>query len=145
MYGHTPQMAHNYEKAGRWRLEQSFGNTSQILESRGLGVDMYMRGLLRDPPNMVMSMTMTTKTTMTATTTMAVMTMSMMMLNCLLVGCLTCQQHASVSQGRICSDKFICCHTEIDVQVHTDTGPISPSADLITPGAWQGSYWSANF
>ena len=26
--------------------------------------------------------------------------------NCLLVGCLTSQQHASVSQGRICSDNF---------------------------------------
>ena len=31
------------------------------------------------------------------------------------VGCLTSQQHASVSQGRICSDKFTCCHTEIVV------------------------------
>ena len=29
---------------------------------------------------------------------------------CLLVGCLTSQQHASVSQGRICSDNFTCCH-----------------------------------
>ena len=27
---------------------------------------------------------------------------------------------------------------------YTDTGPTSPSADLITPGAWQGSHWSAN-
>ena len=26
---------------------------------------------------------------------------------------------------------------------HTDTGPTSPSADPITPGAWQGSQWSA--
>ena len=34
---------------------------------------------------------------------------------CLLVGCLTSQQHASVSQGRICSDNFTCCHTEIEV------------------------------
>ena len=33
----------------------------------------------------------------------------------LLVGCLTSQQHASLSQGRICSDSFICCHTEIEV------------------------------
>ena len=32
----------------------------------------------------------------------------------LFVGCLTSQQHASVSQGRICSDSFTCCHTEID-------------------------------
>ena len=65
------------------------------------------------------------------------------------VGCLTSQQHASVSQGRICSDKFTCCHTEIEAadqtfyltQSHyTDTGPTSPSADPITPGAWQGSH-----
>ena len=72
---------------------------------------------------------------------------------CLLVGCLTSQQHASVSQGRICSDNFTCCHTEIEVadptfyltqSQYTDTGPTSPSADPITPGAWQGSHWSAN-
>ena len=71
----------------------------------------------------------------------------------LLVGCLTSQQHASVSQGRICSDNFTCCHTEIEVadptfyltqSQYTDTGPTSPSADPITPGAWQGSHWSAN-
>ena len=72
---------------------------------------------------------------------------------CLFVGCLTSQQHASVSQGRICTDNFTCCHTEIEVadqtfhltqSQHTDTGPTSPSADPITPGAWQGSHWSAN-
>ena len=72
----------------------------------------------------------------------------------LLVGCLTSQQHASVSQGRICSDNFTCCHTEIEVadqtfhltqSQYTDTGLTSPSADLITPGTWQGSQWSANF
>ena len=28
---------------------------------------------------------------------------------------------------------------------YTDTGPTSPSADPIVPGAWQGSHWSANF
>ena len=70
------------------------------------------------------------------------------------VGCLTSQQHASVSQGRICSDNFTCCHTEIEVadqtfyltqSQYTDTGPTSPNADPITPGAWQGSHWSANF
>ena len=47
-----------------------------------------------------------------------------------------------------------CCHTEIEVadqtfrltqSQYTDTGPTSPSTDPITPGAWQGSYWSANF
>ena len=72
---------------------------------------------------------------------------------CLLVGCLTSQQHANVSQGRICSDKFTCCHTEIEVvdQTHltqsqyTDTGLTSPSTDPITPGARQGSHWSAFF
>ena len=70
---------------------------------------------------------------------------------CLLVGCLTSQQQASVSQGRICSDNFTRCHTEIEVadptfyltqSQYTDTGPTSPSADPITPGAWQGSHWS---
>ena len=72
----------------------------------------------------------------------------------LFVGCLTSQQQASVSQGRICSDNFTCCHTEIEVadqmfyltqSQYTDTGPTSPSADPIMPGAWQGSHWSANF
>ena len=72
---------------------------------------------------------------------------------CLLVGCLTSQQHASVSQGRICTDNVTCCHTEIEAadqtfhltqSQYTDTGPTSPSADPITPGAWQGSHWSAN-
>ena len=74
--------------------------------------------------------------------------------DCLFVGCLTSQQHASVSQGRICSDNFMCCHTEIEVadqtfyltqSQYTDNGPISPSADPIMPGVWQGSHWSANF
>ena len=66
---------------------------------------------------------------------------------CWLVGCSTSQQHASVSHGRICSDNFTCCHTEIEVAVtqYTYTGPTSPSTDPITPGAWQGSHWSANF
>ena len=66
---------------------------------------------------------------------------------CLLVGCLTSQQHASVSQGRICSDNFTCCHTEIEAadqtfyltqSQYTDTGPISPSADPMTPGRLAG-------
>ena len=73
---------------------------------------------------------------------------------CLLVGCVTSQQHASVSQGRICSDNFTCCHIEIEVadqifhltqSQYTDTRPTSPSTDPITPGACQGSHWSANF
>ena len=37
----------------------------------------------------------------------------------LFVGCLTSQQHASASQGRICSDNFTCCHTEIEVADQT--------------------------
>ena len=69
-------------------------------------------------------------------------------------GCLTSQQHASVSQGRICSDNLTCCHSEMEVadptfyltqSQYTDAGPTSPSADHITTGAWQGSHWSANF
>ena len=61
----------------------------------------------------------------------------------LLVGCLTSQHNASVSQGRICSENWTCCHTEIQVEDPTfylaqskctDTRPTSPSADLITPG-----------
>ena len=64
------------------------------------------------------------------------------------VGYLAPQQHASVSQGRICTDNCTCCHTEIEVadqtfhltqSQYTDTGPTSPSADPRTPGAWQGS------
>ena len=73
---------------------------------------------------------------------------------CLLVGCLTSQQYASVSQGQICSDSCTCCHTEIEVadptlhltqSQYTDTGPTSPITDPITPGVWQGSHWSASF
>ena len=73
--------------------------------------------------------------------------------NCLFVGCLTSQQHASVSQGRICSDNFTCCHTEIEVAdqtfyltqlQYTDTGLTSPSTHPITPGTWQDSHGSAN-
>ena len=42
-----------------------------------------------------------------------------MMLWLLFVGCLTSQQHASVSQGWICSDNFMCCHTETEVADQT--------------------------
>ena len=71
---------------------------------------------------------------------------------CNIVGCLTPQQNASVSQGRICSDNFTWCHTEKEVadptfhltqSQYTDTRPTSPSTDPITPGAWQSSHWSA--
>ena len=50
----------------------------------------------------------------------------------------------NVSQGRIC-------HSEIEAvdptfyltqSQYTDTTPTSPSADPLTPGAWQGSHWS---
>ena len=73
---------------------------------------------------------------------------AVILVGCLLA-CLTSQQ-----QGRICSDDFTCCHTEIEVadqtfyltqSQYTDTGPTSPSADPTSPGAWQGSHWSAHF
>ena len=88
-----------------------------------------------------------------AVTMMMMTTTTMMTVTNFFVGCLTSQQHASVSQGRICSDNCTCCHTEIEVadqtfhltqSQYTATGPTSPSADPITPGAWQGSHWSAN-
>ena len=47
--------------------------------------------------------------------------------NCLLVACLTSQQYASVSQGRISSDNFTCCHTEIELST-------SPSHSILIPG-----------
>ena len=37
----------------------------------------------------------------------------------LFVGCLTSKQHAGVSQGRICSDNFTCCHTKIEAADQT--------------------------
>ena len=76
------------------------------------------------------------------------------MLLLLFVGCLMSQQHASVSQGRICSNSFTCCHTEIEVadqtfhltqSQYTDTGPTCPSTDPIPPCAWQGSQWECQF
>ena len=88
------------------------------------------------------------------TATLFLITLLLRLWFCFLAGCLTSQQQASVSQGRICSDNLTCCHTEIQVtdqtfyltqSQYTDTGPTSPSADPITPGAWQGSQWSANF
>ena len=56
-----------------------------------------------------------------------------------LLACLTSQQYASVSQGRICSDNSKCCHTEIEVadqtfyltqSQYTDTGLTSLSTEL---------------
>ena len=63
------------------------------------------------------------------------------------VGCLTSQQHASVSQGRICSDNCTHCHTVREVadqafyltqSQYNDTGTTSPMADSIPPATWQG-------
>ena len=56
------------------------------------------------------------------------------------VGCLTSQPQARVSQGQICSDNGMCCHTEIEdadqtfhltQSQHTDTGPTSPSPSAV--------------
>ena len=70
------------------------------------------------------------------------------------VGWLVSPQHASVSQGRICSEKCTCCHTEIEAadqtsyftqSQHTDTWATSPRADSVTPDAWEGNHCSASF
>ncbi|XP_076461478.1 salivary peroxidase/catechol oxidase-like [Babylonia areolata] len=47
------RLEEHYQDGGKWRLEHSYGNTSHILASGGLGVAMYMRGMLRDAPNKV--------------------------------------------------------------------------------------------
>ena len=44
---------------------------------------------------------------------------------CLLVGSSTSQQHASVSQGRICSDNFTCCQTEISCRSNFLPHPVT--------------------
>ena len=68
-----------------------------------------------------------------------------------LLACLTSLQHSNVSQGRFCSDNCKCCHSETEAadqtflltqSQYTDTGPTSPSADPITPDAWQGQFLS---
>ena len=76
-------------------------------------------------------------------------------ITCLLVSCLTSQQHASVSQGtdllghlymlprsdRNCRDQtFYLTYSRC-----TDIGQTSPSAHSITPGAWQDRHWSSSF
>ena len=69
-------------------------------------------------------------------------------------GRLMSQQHASVCKGRGLSGICTCCHTEsegadktfyLTQSQCTCTGPASLSADPKTPGAWQGSHWSATF
>ena len=73
---------------------------------------------------------------------------------CWLLACLTSQQHASISQGRIYSDKCTCCHTEIEdtdenfsliQSQYSDTGPTSPSADPIMLGAWHGGHFLSHW
>ena len=51
---------------------------------------------------------------------------------CLLVGYLTSQQHASLSQGRICSDNFLRAAT-LRYKLQTKLS-ISPSHSMLTPG-----------
>ena len=51
---------------------------------------------------------------------------------CLLVACLTSQEHASVSQARICSDNCTCCHTEIEVA--DQIFYLTQSQSILTPG-----------
>ena len=72
----------------------------------------------------------------------------------LFVGCLTSQQHTSVSQGQICSDSCMCSRTEMEIREqaccltqsqYTDTRPTSLSSDPVSPGAWQGGHCSTNF
>ena len=60
---------------------------------------------------------------------------------CCLLVCLTSQQHASVSQGRICSYNFTCYHSEIEVTDQT----FHLTQSQYTDTAWQGSHWSASF
>ena len=68
---------------------------------------------------------------------------------CSLFACLMPQHHANTFQGQIWSDKWTCCHTEIEVadqtfylpqSRYTDTWRTSPSADPITPGTQQGNH-----
>ena len=67
------------------------------------------------------------------------------------VVCLTSQQHASVSQGWICSDNCTCCHTEIEV-CRSNSHPVTVywcPANQSQPWPYNarclaGSHWSAN-
>ena len=57
----------------------------------------------------------------------------------LTAGCLTSQQHASISQGRICSDKCTCCHTEMEVEkknLQKSCGSILLSHPVTLYGHW---------
>ena len=61
-----------------------------------------------------------------------------------LLACLTSQQHASASQGRICSGNLRAATLRKKLQIklstsqYTDTRPTSPSADPKMPGALVG-------
>ena len=68
--------------------------------------------------------------------------------------CICCTYLVHAGSLPICEKPHVNSHTEIEIadqpfyltqSQYTDTGPTSPSADPITPGAWQGSHWSANF
>ena len=54
-----------------------------------------------------------------------------MMVVCLFVSCLTSQQHASVSQGRICSDNFRAATLRQKLQIQLS---IPHSHSILTPG-----------
>ena len=72
-----------------------------------------------------------------------------------LAGCLTPRQHATASQGPICSDYCACCHTAIEGAVqtsylttrshHTDTRPTSPSGDPMSSSTLQVSHRKTSF
>ena len=57
----------------------------------------------------------------------------------LFAGWVPSQLDANLPQGRICSDKGTCCHTQIASCIflvqsqYTDTGPTSPDANPMTP------------
>ena len=51
--------------------------------------------------------------------------------DCLLVACLTSQQHARASQGRIYEGNCTCCHMRYKLQIKL---LISPSHGILTPG-----------
>ena len=56
--------------------------------------------------------------------------------------------HATIHQGQICLDNFMCCNTEIEVADHPLTAiwhwPTSPSVYLPMLGTQQGSHWSTS-
>ena len=71
--------------------------------------------------------------------------------DCMLPGYLTSQQHASVSQGRICLNFCTWRHTDTEVadqacdliqSQYTGTEPTSPRTDSTPPGTWQGSHYN---